>query len=82
LLLQVERAFVRPAGLPVSKREWFRNVIYAADNDNGYSNIGLPSINEAVQAGDQSLTVQEIADLAGRFRNAAEILAKAARSLR
>jgi N-acetylated-alpha-linked acidic dipeptidase len=81
-LMKVERAFVRPQGLPVSKREWFRNVIYAADNDNGYANIGLPSINEAVQAGDKSLTVHEIADLAERFRNAAEILTQAARSLR
>jgi len=82
LLLQVERAFVRPEGLPVSKREWFRNVIYAADNDNGYSNIGLPSINEAVQAGDESLSVREITELSRRFLNAAAFLDAAARSLR
>lgn len=82
LLLQVERVFVRPEGLPVSKRKWFHNVIYAADNDNGYSNIGLPSINEAVQAGDEALTVREIADLSARFRRAAGILDSAARSLR
>lgn len=82
LLRQVERAFVRPTGLPVSNRAWFRNVIYAADNDNGYSNIGLPSITEAVQAGDQALTAREIADLAQRFVNASLLLEKAARSLR
>lgn len=82
LLMQVERAFVRPQGLPVSKREWFRNVIYAADNDNGYSNIGLPSINEAVKAGDQALSVREIADLTQRFLKAAALLDSAARSLR
>jgi N-acetylated-alpha-linked acidic dipeptidase len=82
LLLQVERAFVRPEGLPASKREWFRNVIYAADNDNGYSNIGLPSINEAVRAGDEALSVREIADLAHRFVKAAALLDSAARSLR
>lgn len=82
LLMQVERAFVRPEGLPVTKREWFHNVIYAADNDNGYSNIGLPSINEAVAAGDQALSVREIADLSTRFLKAASILDSAARSLR
>ena len=81
-LLRVERAFVRPEGLPVSKREWFRNVIYAADNDNGYANIGLPSINEAVQSGDRALTTREISDLAARFRTAAGLLNEAARSLR
>ncbi|MGI8766387.1 MAG: M28 family metallopeptidase [Gemmatimonadaceae bacterium] len=82
LLRQVERAFVRPTGLPVSNRAWFRNVIYAADNDNGYSNIGLPSINEAVQAGDQALTVREITDLVNRFVNASSLLDETARSLR
>lgn len=82
LLMQVERAFVRPEGLPVTKRAWFHNVIYAADNDNGYSNIGLPSINEAVQAGDQALSVREIADLSQRFLKAAGLLDSAARSLR
>ncbi len=81
-LMQVERAFVRPQGLPVTGRAWFHNVIYAADNDNGYSNIGLPSINEAVQAGDQGLTVREIADLSDRFIRAAGLLDSAARSLR
>jgi N-acetylated-alpha-linked acidic dipeptidase len=82
LLMKVERSFVRAGGLPVSKREWFRNVIYAADNDNGYANIGLPSINEAVKAGDEALSVREIADLAQRFLNAAGLLDSAARSLR
>ena len=81
-LLRVERAFVRPEGLPVSKREWFHNVIYAADNDNGYSNIGLPTVNEAVQAGDRALAAREITDLGSRFRTAAGILREAARSLR
>ncbi len=81
-LMQVERSFVRPDGLPVSNRKWFRNVIYAADNDNGYANIGLPSINEAVKAGDEALSVREIADLSQRFLKAADLLDSAARSLR
>lgn len=80
ILLRVERAFVRPSGLV--GREWFRNVIYAADNDNGYSNIGLPTINEAIRARDRARTVREIRDLAGRFTAAATLLDEAARSLR
>jgi len=79
-LLLVERAFVRPEGL--HNRPWYRNVIYAADDDNGYANIGLPSINEAIRAGDHALTTAEITDLAGRFTRAAQILTNAARSLR
>ena len=82
LLMQVERSFLQAGGLPVSKREWFRNVIYAADNDNGYANIGLPSINEPVKAGDRALSVREIADLSQRFLHAAGLLDSAARSLR
>ena len=80
LLMQVERAFVRPNGL--KDRAWYRNVIYAADKDNGYSNISFPTINEAVMDGDKELTVREITDLAHRFDRAAQILVRAARSLR
>lgn len=80
LLLRVERAFVRPSGL--QNREWYRNVIYAADDDNGYANISFPTINEAIRGGDRPRTVREIADLASRFGVAARLLAEAARSLR
>lgn len=80
LLLQVDRAFVRSNGLV--GRPWARNVIFAADNDNGYDNIGFPTINEAVRASDQSRTALEVADLATRFESATQILLKAAQTLR
>ena len=64
-LLKVERAFTRPAGLRT--RAWFRNVIYAADEDNGYANMVFPSVNEAIRSGDHDLATREIADLATRF---------------
>jgi N-acetylated-alpha-linked acidic dipeptidase len=80
LLLRVERAFVRPEGL--YQRSWFRNVIYAADNDNGYDNISLPTINEAVRASDEPRTVKEIDSLAQAFDAASRLLEQAARSLR
>ncbi len=64
-LLQVERALTRPEGLRT--RPWFRNLIYVADENNGYANMVFPSINEAIRAGSESLTRAEIADLAVRF---------------
>jgi N-acetylated-alpha-linked acidic dipeptidase len=81
-LLRVERALTRSQGLRT--RPWFRNLIYAADENNGYANMALPSINEAIRAGDLTLTAREIADLAARFDVAARALddARAALALR
>lgn len=74
-LMQVERALTRPAGLRT--RPWFRNLIYVADENNGYANMALPSVNEAIRAGDEVLTRTEIQDLASRFDSAAQALSEA-----
>jgi N-acetylated-alpha-linked acidic dipeptidase len=74
-LLRVERALVRPEGLRT--RPWYRNLIYVADEDNGYANMVFPSVNEAIRVNDQRLTVTEITDLAQRFDRATEALAAA-----
>ena len=79
-LMLVERALTRPQGLKT--RPWFRNLIYAADEDNGYSNMVFPSINEATRAGDQQLAQTEMNDLATRFTNATDALNKATAALR
>ncbi len=71
-LLRVERALTRPQGLRT--RPWFRNLIYAADENNGYATMVLPSVGEAVRSGDADLTRREIADLAGRFDAATRAL--------
>ncbi len=78
-LIRVERALTRPAGLHT--RPWFRSLIYAADEDNGYANIALPSVNEAIRAGDAALTGREIGDLASRFDAAAAALKDATSAL-
>jgi N-acetylated-alpha-linked acidic dipeptidase len=78
-LLLVERALTRPQGL--RSRPWFRNLIYVADENNGYANMPLPSVNEALRAGDESLTRREMEDLAGRFRQAASALSNARATL-
>jgi len=71
-LLGVERALTRSQGLVT--RPWFRNLIYAADENNGYSTMVLPSVNEAIRSGDAAVTRREIADLADRFDAATRAL--------
>lgn len=79
-LLGVERALTRPQGLRT--RPWYRNLIYASDENNGYANIVFPSVNEAIRAGDRALVEREIDDLARRFDAASSALDAASRSLR
>jgi len=79
-LMQVERALTRPAGLRT--RPWFRNLIYVADENNGYANMAFPSVNEAIRAGDEALTKAEIQDLASHFDRAAQALAEARAAIR
>jgi N-acetylated-alpha-linked acidic dipeptidase len=79
-LMQVERALIRPQGL--RSRPWFRNLIYVADENNGYANMAMPSVNEAIRASDETLTRGEIEDLANRFDRAAQAIADARAALR
>jgi N-acetylated-alpha-linked acidic dipeptidase len=74
-LLGVERALSRPEGLRT--RPWFRNLIYVADENNGYANMVFPSVNEAIRANDEQLTTKEIADLAQRFEAATRAIVAA-----
>lgn len=78
-LMRVERALTRPTGLRT--RPWFRNLIYAADEDNGYANMPFPSVNEAIRSGDQALTAHEITDLASRFDAATQAIVDATAAL-
>jgi N-acetylated-alpha-linked acidic dipeptidase len=78
-LLRVERALTRPEGLRT--RAWYRNLIYVADEDNGYANMVFPTINEAIRAGDAALTRREIDDLATRFDAATRALVDARAAL-
>jgi N-acetylated-alpha-linked acidic dipeptidase len=71
-LLGVERQLTRPQGLVT--RPWFRNLIYAADENNGYSTMVLPSVNEAIRLGNESAVEREMADLVQRFDSATRVL--------
>ncbi|MDP9201836.1 MAG: M20/M25/M40 family metallo-hydrolase [Gemmatimonadota bacterium] len=71
-LLGVERQLTRPQGLVT--RPWFRNLVYASDENNGYSTMVLPSVNEAIRVGDESTVERELADLVKRFDAATQVL--------
>ncbi len=79
-LLRVERALTRPEGLV--GRSWYRNLIYVADEDNGYANMVFPSVNEALRAGDPARAGRELTDLAERFDEATAALRDAEFALR
>jgi len=78
-LLRVERALTRPEGL--KGREWFRNLIYASDPDNGYSDMIFPGAANAMRQGDRALAEAEVADLARRFAAATQALVDARAAL-
>ncbi len=69
-LRQVELSFARPSGLV--GRPQYRNLLFAADRNNGYANIALPGIAEAAEDHDAAREAKEIADLAARVRTAAQ----------
>jgi len=78
--MRVERALTRPEGLRT--RPWFRSLIYVADENNGYANMPLPSVNEAIRANNENLTRAEIDDLTARFERATQAVTEARESLR
>jgi len=78
-LRDVERALTRPAGL--RSRPWYRNLIYVADENNGYANMSFPSVNEAIRAGNEQLTADELSDLTRRFDEATSALTQARSAL-
>ena len=68
-LIQVERALTRAEGLRT--RPWYRSLVYVADENNGYSTMVFPGVNEAIRAGDLVLAQRELDDLVARFVRAA-----------
>lgn len=79
ILRRVERSLRRPEGL--AGRPYLRNLVFAADRDNGYANVQLPTIIEALRDGDAAAARQAAEELAGRIRTAAELLDRARATL-
>ena len=79
-LRQVERTLTRPEGLRT--RPWYRTLIYAADENNGYGNVVFPSVVEAARGGNATLTAAELDDLVARFGDATRAIDAATAALR
>ncbi len=79
-LMRVERSLTRPEGLV--GRPWFRNLIFASDNRNGYATIALPGIAEAIRAGDRDRVRREAEELARRVGEATAHIRAATAELR
>ena len=79
-LLEVERQLTRPQGLVT--RSWFRNLIYASDENNGYATMVFPSVGEAIRSGDSTVVAREVNDLAARFDAATRALQRSTEILR
>ena len=78
-LTRVERAITRPEGLRT--RPWFRNLVYAADEDNGYATVVFPSVAEALRDQDAARARREAGDLATRIGGATREIEAATRAL-
>lgn len=69
LLRGVEQELTRPEGLV--GREWFRNLVFASGRDDGYGNVALPTVAEAIEDADAERLAAEVADLTRRVLAAA-----------
>lgn len=79
LLRGVEQELTRTDGLV--GREWFRNLVFAAGRDDGYGNVALPSVAEAIEDGEAERVAAEVDDLTGRVLAAARRVEAARRAL-
>ncbi|MBW8772920.1 MAG: M20/M25/M40 family metallo-hydrolase [Gemmatimonadetes bacterium] len=77
---EAEHRLSRPEGLV--GRPWYRNLLYAADRDNGYADVPLPGIAEALRDRDAARLSREVQDLATRVGDARAKVSAAAAVLR
>ncbi len=65
---KLEQGLTRASGLV--GRPFLRNLVFAADRDNGYANIALPGISEALQDRDPARAKRELVELRHRIESA------------
>jgi len=75
-LLQVERAFLNPEGLP--KRAWFRHVLIAPGTTTGYAPWPFPGLQQAIEDRDAALFAAESKKVIAALKAGAERLRAAA----
>jgi len=71
-LVQAERAFAHPAGLP--GRRWFKHVVYAQGLYLGYGADVYPGLAEAIRSDDVKVAAQQLEVLTGCVKRAAAVL--------
>jgi N-acetylated-alpha-linked acidic dipeptidase len=80
ILRGVEQKLTRPGGL--NGRPFMRNLIFAADRDNGYANIPLPGVVEALRDHDLPRARKELGDLTSRVLAASATVDSASAALK
>jgi N-acetylated-alpha-linked acidic dipeptidase len=75
-LVQVERAFLAPEGLP--KRPWFRHMLIAPGTTTGYAPWPFPGLQQALEDRDAPLFASEAKRVVGALKAGAERLRAAA----
>ncbi|MFN9214488.1 MAG: M20/M25/M40 family metallo-hydrolase [Gemmatimonadota bacterium] len=85
--LDASNAIVRTVEAALTRTPWLvgrpfaRNLIFAADRDNGYANVAFPGIAEALRDRDPARVSREVADLAARLDEAAARVRRATAAL-
>ncbi len=71
-LREAETAFLTETGLP--NRPWYKHTIYAPGEFTGYSAVVIPGVNEAIEARNGALAVQQLGVLTQALDRAAAAL--------
>lgn len=74
-LRKVESNFLLPRGLP--NRPWYRHAIFAPGEYTGYAAVTIPGVNEAIDAGDERRTQEQLGQLASVLYRAGATLQQA-----
>lgn len=78
-LRQVEPMLTDAAGL--IDRPFMRNLVFATDRNDGYANVPLPGVVEALRDGDLTRAARAAKGIATRLRDAAALVERATREL-
>ncbi len=71
-LRKVETSLLTEAGLP--GRPWYKHTIFAPGEATGYAAVVLPGVNEAIDAQNRNLAVQQLEALAAALNRATHVL--------
>jgi len=79
LLMQTERAYLSPAGLP--GRTWFKHQLYAPGAYTGYGVKTLPAVRESIEQKEWPIVDAQIVRTAAALEREADVLKSATKAL-